>query len=58
MQSFVDNAKEFIMSEEGPTFLEWAALAVAIIITVWLAITRLGSSVGAVFDDVRGKLGH
>lgn len=47
-----------LREERGPTLLEWAALGVLIILAVWVATTAMGRSIGAVFTDVTGRLGH
>lgn len=47
-----------LREERGPTLLEWAALGVLIILAVWVATTAMGKSIGAVFADVTGRLGH
>lgn len=48
----------FVKGQEGLTMLEWAALAVVLILAAWGVMSALGESVGNVFEDLRGKLGH
>jgi len=47
-----------LREERGPTLVEWAALGVLIILAVWAATQALGTSIGNVFQDIKGRLGH
>jgi len=47
-----------LREERGPTLVEWAALGVLSILAVWAATQALGVSIGGVFQDITGRLGH
>lgn len=44
--------------QRGATLLEYAGLAVLILLAVWAAANALGRSTGATFTDIKDKLGH
>lgn len=56
MQNFMNRAKQFIQSEDGPTATEYAVMLALIIIVALGAITGLGTKVSSVFTNVSGKL--
>jgi|GEM_PF-2248086 len=53
-----ENIGIFIKGEDGLAMLEWAALAVLLILAAWGVMSALGTSIGNVFEDLRGRLGH
>jgi len=56
MKNFLERAKSFMVSEDGPTATEYAVMLALIIIVALGAITGLGSKVKDVFTNVKGKL--
>ena len=57
MQAFVDRAKNFLKSEDGPTATEYAVMLALIIVVAIGAITALGGKVSAVFSGVESDVG-
>ena len=57
MQRFVNRAKSFLKSEEGPTATEYAVMLALIIIVALGAISGLGTTVDNIFTDVDTQLG-
>ncbi len=52
MRSFLDRAKCFLKSEDGPTATEYAVMLALIIIVALGAITGLGVTVDTIFTNV------
>ena len=52
MKSFLNVAKNFLKSEDGPTATEYAVMLALIIIVALGAITGLGTTVDGIFTDV------
>ena len=52
MKSFLNRAKVFLKSEDGPTATEYAVMLALIIIVCLGAITGLGQTVSTVFGNV------
>ncbi len=56
MKSFVDRAKSFLKSEDGPTATEYAVMLALIIVVCIGAITALGGKVSTTFSNVEAGL--
>lgn len=56
MTSILNKAKQFLVSEDGPTATEYAVMLALIIIVALAAITSLGEQVSTVFTNVEGQL--
>ena len=56
MKAFVNRAKSFLVSEDGPTATEYAVMLALIIIVALTAITALGDKVNDVFTNVESEL--
>ena len=52
MNSFLNVAKRFVKSEDGPTATEYAVMLSLIIVACILAVTALGTTVSAKFTAV------
>ena len=52
MKSFLNVAKNFLKSEDGPTATEYAVMLALIIIVALGAITGLGTTVDGIFTSV------
>ncbi|MEE9269889.1 MAG: Flp family type IVb pilin [Candidatus Krumholzibacteria bacterium] len=52
MKSFLNRAKCFLKSEDGPTATEYAVMLALIIIVALGAITGLGTTVKSIFTNV------
>jgi pilus assembly protein Flp/PilA len=56
MKSFLDRAKSFLRSEDGPTATEYAVMLALIIVVAIAAISSLGTKVSSMFSAVDGTL--
>lgn len=56
MQNFVNRAKSFLKSEDGPTATEYAVMLALIIVVAIAAISSLGTKVSQMFSAVDGTL--
>ena len=56
MTNFVNRAKSFLRSEDGPTATEYDVMLALIIIVALGAITGLGTTVDTIFTNVDGAL--
>ena len=56
MNAFIKRAKEFLVSEDGPTATEYAVMLALIIVVALGAISVLGTKVSTVFDNVKTSL--
>ena len=52
MSKFINRAKSFLKSEDGPTATEYAVMLALIIIVALGAITGLGTTVKGIFTSV------
>ena len=55
-KTFLDRAKSFLKSEDGPTATEYAVMLALIIIVAIGTITTLGTTVKGVFANVNTQL--
>lgn len=56
MNTFMNRAKTFLQSEDGPTATEYAVMLALIIIVALGAITGLGTTVQGIFTNIDGNL--
>ena len=56
MSNFVNVAKRFLKSEDGPTATEYAVMLSLIIVACIVTVTALGGKVDAIFADVDAKI--
>ncbi len=56
MKALVKRAKEFLVSEDGPTATEYAVMLALIIVVALGAISVLGTKVSTVFDNVKTSI--
>ena len=56
MQKFLNTAKRFIKSEDGPTATEYAVMLSLIIVACIATISLLGAEVNTMFDTVQTTL--
>jgi len=52
MTSLLKNVQRFLVSEDGPTAVEYAVMLALIVIVCLTAITSLGTSASATFQEV------
>lgn len=57
MKSLALKMKRFLVSEDGPTAVEYAVMLALIIIVCLTAISAIGSRTSATFDTVQKSLG-
>jgi pilus assembly protein Flp/PilA len=53
---FIERAKSFLKSEDGPTATEYAVMLALIIVVALAAISSLGTKVSQAFSTVDGSL--
>ncbi len=56
MKGFVNKVKNFLVSEDGPTAVEYAVMLALIIIVCLVAIGNIGTNANATFSAVAGQL--
>ena len=56
MQGFLNRAKTFLKSEDGPTATEYAVMLALIIVVAIAAISSLGTKVSGMFSAVDATL--
>lgn len=57
MSHLVARAKRFLVSEDGPTAVEYAVMLALIVIVCLTAIRSIGTNTAATFNSVAGQLG-
>ena len=56
MKNFAKTVKRFLVSEDGPTAVEYAVMLALIVITCLTAIGSVGHQASHRFEDVRDAL--
>jgi pilus assembly protein Flp/PilA len=56
MQAIVTRARQFVVSEDGPTATEYAVMLALIIMVCLGAITGIGSTVEGIFTNIDSSL--
>jgi len=56
MTNFLRHARQFLVSEDGPTAVEYAVMLALIIVVCLTAISAIGTNANATFDSVADKL--
>ena len=56
MKGFVNKVCRFLVSEDGPTAVEYAVMLALIIIVCLVAISQIGTNANATFSTVAGQL--
>ena len=56
MTKFANSVKKFLVSEDGPTAVEYAVMLALIVVVCLAAVTAVGSSVNARFNKVSNSL--
>ncbi|NLX56441.1 MAG: Flp family type IVb pilin [Planctomycetaceae bacterium] len=57
MKSLALKVQRFLVSEDGPTAVEYAVMLALIIIVCLTAISNIGSNANQTFSDVADQLG-
>ena len=56
MKNFAKKVQRFLVSEDGPTAVEYAVMLALIIIVCLAAISAIGSNANTTFSKVAGSL--
>lgn len=56
MRKFADSVKKFLVSEDGPTAVEYAVMMALIIVVCIGTITTIGTNANAKFEAVKTAL--
>ena len=56
MNKFVSSVKKFIVSEDGPTAVEYAVMLALIIVVCLAGVSAVGSKANAKFNSISGYL--
>ncbi|RMG35834.1 MAG: Flp family type IVb pilin [Planctomycetota bacterium] len=56
MKTFMDSVKRFLVSEDGPTAVEYAVMLALIIVVCAATITNLGNAAKDKFNSVNSTL--
>jgi pilus assembly protein Flp/PilA len=57
MRIFADRIKKFLVSEDGPTAVEYAVMLALIVVVCLTAIQAIGNNANATFTQVSTQLG-
>ena len=57
MKNFTASVKRFLVSEDGPTAVEYAVMLALIVIVCLTAIRAIGTNASATFENVADELG-
>jgi len=57
MKNFAKKVQRFLVSEDGPTAVEYAVMLALIVIVCLTAITSVGNNASATFSSVAAQLG-
>jgi len=57
MKNFAKKVQRFLVSEDGPTAVEYAVMLALIVIVCLTAITNIGTNANSTFADVAAQLG-
>ena len=57
MKEFALNVKKFLVSEDGPTAVEYAVMLALIVVVCITAVTNIGTRVNKSFSDTESGLG-
>ena len=57
MKLFAQKVQRFLVSEDGPTAVEYAVMLALIVIVCLTAISAIGSKASVTFSTVSSKLG-
>ncbi len=56
MKTFINSIKKFVVSEDGPTAVEYAVMLALIIVVCLAAVSAVGSNANAKFNTVSSYL--
>ena len=56
MSHYVEKLRRFLVSEDGPTAVEYAVMLALIVVVCLVAIRAVGTNASATFNSVAGQL--
>jgi len=56
MQSLANSMKQFLVSDDGPTAVEYAVMIALIILVCMAAILAVGNNTSAIFDNAASQI--
>ena len=56
MQGMISRVQQFLISEDGPTAVEYAVMLALILVACISIVTTLGKSIGSTFSTVNSSL--
>ena len=56
MKKFANSVKQFIVTEDGPTAVEYAVMVALIIIACIATVRALGTQINSTFTDIQTEL--
>jgi len=56
MKNFASSIKRFLVSEDGPTAVEYAVMLALIVIVCLTAISAVGTNANTKFEEIRDAL--
>lgn len=57
MSNFLKSVRQFVVSEDGPTAVEYAVMLALILVACITIVTTLGTTISGTFSKVNGSLG-
>lgn len=57
MKKFAQKVQQFLVSEDGPTAVEYAVMLALIVIVCLTAIRSIGTNANTTFENVANELG-
>jgi pilus assembly protein Flp/PilA len=57
MSKFIRRVHKFLVSEDGPTAVEYAVMLALIIVVCLVAITSVGSNASSTFSNIAASIG-
>ncbi len=57
MRSFAQKVQQFLVSEDGPTAVEYAVMLALIVIVCLTAIQAIGTNANSTFNSISSQLG-
>ncbi len=58
MKNFAKKVQRFLVSEDGPTAVEYAVMMALIVIVCLTAIRSIGTNATSTFEDIAAQLGN
>lgn len=56
LKNFAASVKKFLVSEDGPTAVEYAVMLALIVIVCLTSISAIGTKANSTFDTIQGTL--